>query len=187
MTTVIATVIAQSTRIRGRILGATDIEIHGQIEGDLQASGEVVIEAGALVLANVDAARIVVRGSVRGNLSASETLLLEDGAKVIGELRGARIAIADSAQVRGYVETSGSAGAARPAARRAEAQRPVHSTPAARPVVKAAPAPVAKPTPAPAARPAPAPMPVAKKPKVAPAPVVPVLKKTKAVHKSKRA
>ena len=70
------TVIGQSTRIRGRILGAQDIEVHGQIEGDLQASGEVVIEASALVLANVDAVRIVVRGAVRGTLTASESLVL---------------------------------------------------------------------------------------------------------------
>ncbi len=178
------TVIGQNTRIRGRILGATDIEVHGQIEGDLHATGEVIVEAGALVLANVDAARIVVRGAVRGNLNASEALLLEDGARVIGDLRAARIAIAATALVRGYVETAGAASgttAPRATARRAEparfaAPRPVVAAPAR--VVPKAPPPPPKSVPAL----------VATKAKIAPAPVVPVLKKgTKAVHKSKRA
>lgn len=187
------TVIGQNTRIRGRILGATDIEVHGQIEGDLHATGEVVVEAGALVIANVDAARIVVRGAVRGNLNASEALLLEDGARVIGDLRGARIAIAATALVRGYVETAGaSSGSSAPrvAAKRAEparfsAPKPVAAAP--KPVV-AAPKPVAAPVRVAPPAPRSAPAVVAKKAKVAPAPVVPVLKKgTKAVHKSKRA
>lgn len=181
------TVIGQSTRIRGRILGATDIEVHGQIEGDLHASGDVVIEAGALVLANIDAARIVVRGAVRGNLNASEVLLLEDGARVIGDLRGARIAIAATALVRGYVETAGANGARAPraaAARRAEPVRFPASVAERKPAPERAAPPVRV---APAA-PKSVPAVVAKKPKVAPAPVVPVLKKgTKAVHKSKRA
>jgi cytoskeletal protein CcmA (bactofilin family) len=174
------TVIGQNTRIRGRILGATDIEVHGQIEGDLHATGEVVVEAGALVVANVDAARIVVRGAVRGNLNASEALLLEDGARVIGDLRGARIAIAATALVRGYVETAGASGASAPrAVRRAE---PVRFAP--KPVA----APVRVPVKVVPPPPKSVPVVVAKKVKVAPAPVVPVLKKgTKAVHKSKRA
>ncbi len=182
------TVIGQSTRIRGRILGATDIEVHGQIEGDLHASGDVVIEAGALVLANIDAARIVVRGAVRGNLNASEVLLLEDGARVIGDLRGARIAIAPTALVRGYVETAGANGARAPRAAATRRAEPVRFPASVAEVRKPAPERVAPPVRVAPAAPKSVPAVVAKKPKVAPAPVVPVLKKgTKAVHKSKRA
>lgn len=207
------TLIGRGTFIRGRILGATDIEIQGRIEGNLEASGEVLIDTEALIAADIEAERIVVRGAVRGNLIARASLVLEDGARVVGDLRAPSIGIAENALVRGYVETAASAIAAPPA--RVAAQRtqaPVRTQPAARieprpqPVVRApeprpAPAPVAKLVERPAPPPrAPEPPPsssslsadknkAAPRAKAAPPPpVVPVIAKgVRAAKKAKRA
>lgn len=190
------TVIGQSAFVRGRITGTGDLEIAGRVEGDVACSGDVTVDGGGLVAANVSARRIVVRGAVKGDLTAEDAILLEAGARVVGDLRAPRIAIAQGGLVRGHVQT-GSAGAARPRSASATTSR----TPAvaAKPAARVAP-------PAPAAR---VEAPAAKKQAPAPAarsasgngetkkaatrpgpppPVVPVLKKgTKAVaHHKKR-
>lgn len=199
-----STIIGQNTRIVGRILGATDIEVHGQLEGDLQATGEVVVEGAALVIANIEAVRIVVRGAVRGDLRASEAILLEDGAKVLGDLQAPHIGITEGALVRGYVDsanTTGAArtktsGAARPAPRPTTVSKPAAQV--SKPVTQVSkPAPVKheEPTPPPAkvvpvlgGKPFGKPAPAVKKPKAAPAPTVPTVKKgTKTALKTKRA
>src|SRR5262245_49685129 len=101
------TVIGKETFVRGRVSGSGDLEIAGRIEGDVACSGEITIEAGALIAANVSGARIVVRGAVKGDLTADETLVIESGARVVGDLRAPRITIAQGGLVRGHVQTGG--------------------------------------------------------------------------------
>jgi len=183
-----ATIIGRETRIRARVTGGSDVEVHGHLEGELTVGGEVRVEATATIAADIRARRIVVRGAIRGDLNADETILLEDGARVVGDLRAPRVAIAPGGLVRGYVET-GHVG---------EGKRPAQST-----ATRAAPAPVRHaPAPAPAkhapkaapkAVPAPAPAKPAAKGRLtlaggkAPPPVVPILKKgTKAALTKRR-
>jgi len=69
---------------------------------------------------------IVVRGAVRGDLSATESIHLEDGARVVGDVRAPRIAIAQarSSRVTSKPETQGRRSRA-PSPRR-PAPRPPH-------------------------------------------------------------
>lgn len=183
------TVIGRAAFVRGRVNGSGDLEIAGRVEGDVTITGEVTVEAGGLVAANISARRITVRGAVKGDLVADEALVLDSGARVVGDLRAPRIAIAPGGLVRGHVQT-GAAGAAKPRAASASARATVPSATAAKPIPKAAPsrpaaaaASVSKNNGKPAthrgstlagARPGP------------PPPVVPVLKKgTKAIHKKR--
>ena len=62
------TVIGRGARVRGRITGASDLEIHGHVEGEVEVDGEVTVEADGLVASNLTARRIVVRGAVKGDL-----------------------------------------------------------------------------------------------------------------------
>jgi cytoskeletal protein CcmA (bactofilin family) len=190
------TVIGRGVRIRGRVTGDADLTIEGHVEGEIEVSGEVTIEAGGLVGANVNARVIIVRGAVRGDLTAEDLVRLEDGARVIGDLRAPRIAITKGGLVKGLVQTgSGSSQPSSVSRAKVEAQAPRRAAPVAV-VAHKAPAPVA---PAPAARPvavvapkavpAPrvaAPAPVQHVAKGPPPPVVPALKKgAKAALKKK--
>ncbi len=179
-----ATVIGRETRIRARVSGGQDFEIHGHLEGELTVGGDVQIEQTATIAADVRARRIVVRGAVKGDLSAEEAVLLEEGARVVGDVRAPRVAIGVGALVRGYVETGKAGEAPRKASSVAAARVvPVHR-PAAAPV-KAAPKPAPKPAPAPAKKASGSRMSIAGG--KAPPPVVPSLKKgTKAALTKKR-
>ncbi len=181
-----ATVIGRETRIRARVSGGQDFEIHGHLEGELTVGGDVQIEQTATIAADVRARRIVVRGAVKGDLSAEESVLLEEGARVVGDVRAPRVAIGVGALVRGYVET-GKAGEAPRKAASAAARVVTMHRPAAAPA-KAAPKAASKPAakPAPHAKKAPGSrMSIAGG--KAPPPVVPSLKKgTKAALTKKR-
>jgi cytoskeletal protein CcmA (bactofilin family) len=179
-------VIGRAARVHGRVTGAVDLEVQGYVEGDIAVGGDVTVDGGGMVGANVHGRRLVVRGAVKGDLTADESIQLEDGARVVGDVRAPRVAIAPGALVRGFVDT-GAAGdlgevAARPARAAAPVARPA-TAPATKVVAAAAPAPAPKPAAKPAfashlagAPPAPAKDAGPRRP---PPPVVPVLKKAK--------
>lgn len=70
------------------------------LEGRIVSDGEVVVEAGAEVRAEIRARKVVVRGVVRGDVIATD-LRLEGGGKVIGAVRTpaaeAAVAVAQAA------------------------------------------------------------------------------------------
>jgi cytoskeletal protein CcmA (bactofilin family) len=185
-------VIGRAARVHGRVTGAVDLEVQGYVEGDIAVGGDVTVDGGGMVGANVHGRRLVVRGAVKGDLTADESIQLEDGARVVGDVRAPRVAIAPGALVRGFVDT-GAAGdpgevATRPARAAAPVARP--ASPPAKVVAPAAPAPAPKPAAKPVvashlagAPPAPAKDAAPRRP---PPPVVPVLKKAKGQIAKKR-
>jgi len=185
-------IIGKTTRIRGRVTGAVDLEVHGLVDGEIAVDGDVTIDAQGMVGASVRGRRLVVRGAVKGDLLGDEAVLLEEGARVVGDVKAPRVAIATGALVRGFVDT-GEGGASAPRGARTQAAgRPVASQPARH--VPAPPAAKAQPAPAHAAsKPADKPAAVAGHPahggtnnahapsaqRRPPPPVVPSLKKAK--------
>src|ERR1700749_3748169 len=98
-------VIGRTTRVRGRVTGAVDLEVQGFVEGEIAVLGDVTIDTPAMVGAGVRGRRLFVRGAVKGDLVGEESISLEQGARVVGDVRAPRIAIAPGALVRGYVQT----------------------------------------------------------------------------------
>lgn len=125
-------ILGRSTHVRGRVTGAASVEIAGRVDGEVDVSGDVTVEAGGLVGANVTGRRLVIRGAIKGDLNGSESIALEDGAKVVGDVRAPRIAIAQGALLRGYVQTANGGSAPRAkatTASRAAVPPPRASTP----------------------------------------------------------
>ncbi len=198
----VTTVISRSAHVRGRVSGDANLEIHGRVDGEVEVTGELVVDTDALVAANLTARRIIIRGAVKGDLTATDGVVLEDGARVVGDVRAPRISIAPGALLRGYVQTAAgaaterlgaNAGAAVPRAK-AQAQQ---SAPRTTTQARVVPAPAPRAAPPPARHVAAVPVAV-KKPVVAvpervvakagpPAPVVPALRKGAkgALHKKR--
>ncbi len=119
-------VLGRSTHVRGRITGAASIEIAGRVDGEVDVTGDVVIETSGLIGANVSGRRVTVRGAVKGDLIGAESITLEDGAKVVGDVRAPRIAISQGALLRGFVQTAGGGAAPRAKAHAISAPKVVH-------------------------------------------------------------
>jgi cytoskeletal protein CcmA (bactofilin family) len=132
-------VIGRSTRVRGRVTGAADLEVSGFVDGEIVVGGDVTVDAHGMVSAGVRGRRLVVRGAVKGDLIGEEAVLLEDGARVVGDIRAPRVAIAPGALVRGFVETGASSDAPPRAARAQQAARVVTPAPKFAPATAAPP------------------------------------------------
>ena len=161
-------ILGRSTHVRGRVTGAASVEIAGRVDGEVDVSGDVTVESGGLVAANVSGRRLVIRGAIKGDLTGAESIALEDGAKVVGDVRAPRIAIAQGALLRGYVQTAN--GGSAPRAKAATVSRA-----AAPPARASAPRLVEKKREA--EKPKAAAAPAKKVAKAPPPPVVPALKK----------
>ncbi len=95
-------IISADVKMTGTIVSTGEIDINGQIEGDVRASALTVGETGA-VKGEVVAESIVVRGTVEGRIRGRKVQLCT-GAKVRGDIFHASLAIEPNAIFEGAVK-----------------------------------------------------------------------------------
>ena len=88
---------------RGEVSGEGDFHVAGKFEGDINATGRVLVSDGAQVDANINALAIVIGGTVRGNLSASTRVEILPTGVLTGSLKTGSFSAADGASVKGEV------------------------------------------------------------------------------------
>jgi cytoskeletal protein CcmA (bactofilin family) len=89
--------------LHGRLDIHGDLKIHGTVEGELKASGDVLVESTATVQASIEGANINVRGQVNGNVTARKRLTLGGSGKLNGEVKVSRLTVEDGATLNGNV------------------------------------------------------------------------------------
>lgn len=159
------TVIGQGTHIEGEVHGDDALVVQGRVDGRIQITEALSVEAGAIVQADVEARTVVVAGVLVGTITASESVRLTPKARVVGSITAPRVGIEAGAAYRGRVEMGAidlarqgraTAGAERTSAAQAAAPakappriaspaRVTATAPAAAPAAPARPAPSAPP------------------------------------------
>ena len=137
--------IGQSIVFKGELTGDEDLEIEGQVEGNVRlANNTLTIGASGRLTAQVVAKTVIVIGRVKGNLTATERIEIQATGIVEGDVKAPRLNVQEGAVLNGGIDMSASAstsslaGASGPAARE-EARKPAASlaaapgAPAARP------------------------------------------------------
>jgi cytoskeletal protein CcmA (bactofilin family) len=120
--------IGKSVTIKGELSGSEDIYLDGQIEGNIQLTGNsVTVGPNGRVKANITAKNLTIGGTLDGNVHASERTELRKTAVVNGDVQTRRIAIEEGAYFKGKLEILTDAKPATPAIAAAAAV----STPAA--------------------------------------------------------
>jgi cytoskeletal protein CcmA (bactofilin family) len=89
--------------LHGRLDIHGDLKIHGTVEGELKASGDVLVESTANVQASIEGANVNVRGQVNGNVTARKRLTLGGSGKLNGEVKVSRLTVEDGATLNGNV------------------------------------------------------------------------------------
>jgi cytoskeletal protein CcmA (bactofilin family) len=89
--------------LHGRLDIHGDLKIHGTVEGELKASGDVLVDSTANVQASIEGANVSVRGQVNGNVTARKRLTLGGSGKLNGEVKVARLTVEDGATLNGNV------------------------------------------------------------------------------------
>jgi cytoskeletal protein CcmA (bactofilin family) len=95
--------IAAGSRIIGNISASEDLIVHGRVEGRIQSEATVIIEAAAIVEADILANQVVVRGIVVGDIQAVEGIEIAASGQVAGDLRARRLTLRAGGRVAGQV------------------------------------------------------------------------------------
>lgn len=89
------------SKIIGTIIADSDIRIDGQVEGDLECSGKVVIgEQGSLV-GTIKCQNADLMGKMDGKLDVKQTLALRATAQMKGEVKTTTLIVEPNAQFNG--------------------------------------------------------------------------------------
>ncbi len=104
-----AALISAATCIRGSIRGATDLVVHGRIEGQVQLDRGLFVLPTGVVKADVVAESVVIQGVLVGNVVASQSVQIAAEGRLVGNVSAPRFSMAEGALYRGHVETDESA------------------------------------------------------------------------------
>ncbi|MFK7895861.1 MAG: polymer-forming cytoskeletal protein [Myxococcota bacterium] len=108
--------LGQSIVFKGELSGDEDLEIEGQVQGDVHlANHQVTVGANGRLTAEVTAKTIVIIGHVKGNLTATERIEIQATGVVEGDLKTPRLNVSEGAVLDGAIDMSGGAGASKPA------------------------------------------------------------------------
>lgn len=99
----ISTVIGPEIQVVGRIEGSEELRIQGYVEGTIQLSEALIVEASGVVVADVRARDVVIAGIIVGDVLASGRVVLQAGARVVGNITAPRVSVAAGAALRGQV------------------------------------------------------------------------------------
>ncbi len=125
------TLIAEKTLVRGRIEGAEDLLVEGQVlGGPVSLSGSTLtIAEKATVAADVTAQVMLIDGIFVGKAVAEDAIELRPTARVLGDLHAPHISIQDGALIRGLVDTGLDVELPAPAQTRPAARPASHTEP----------------------------------------------------------
>ncbi len=109
--------IGQSIVFKGELSGDEDLEIDGQVEGDVRlANHQLTIGSKGRLKAEVEARAVVVIGTVIGNLTATERIEIQATGVVEGDLKTPCLLVQEGAVLQGRIEMSSGSAAGRSAA-----------------------------------------------------------------------
>jgi cytoskeletal protein CcmA (bactofilin family) len=99
-----STVIGESIAIHGNVSGDEDLTVRGRIEGTVTVTKALVVEAGAVVKAEIQARSCTVSGAVVGNVTAADSVEITKDGRMVGDITARRVILADGASFRGRIE-----------------------------------------------------------------------------------
>jgi cytoskeletal protein CcmA (bactofilin family) len=99
--------IGQSIVFKGELTGDEDLEIDGQVEGDVNLKNhQLTIGANGHLKAEVAAKSIIVIGRVKGNLIATERIEIQATGVVEGDVHAPRLNVEEGAVLNGSIDMS---------------------------------------------------------------------------------
>ena len=99
--------IGQSIIFKGELAGDEDLEIEGQVDGNVHLQNhQLTVGANGRLRAEVQAKSIIVIGQVIGNLTATERIEVQATGVVEGDLRTPRLNVQEGAVLNGAIDMS---------------------------------------------------------------------------------
>lgn len=87
------TVVGENVKVSGKLHTTSSIQINGEVKGEVQADGGVIIGKAATISGPIRAKSVKIEGTVKGNIDSSEELELDSTAKVYGDIQTKSLSI----------------------------------------------------------------------------------------------
>jgi len=100
------TLINEGCKITGVISGRGDYQISGEIDGDCDIDGGVILARNGFWTGTIKANNVVISGHVEGDIVATGKVEIAESAKITGTVTGEAIAVAEGAIVEGVMKTT---------------------------------------------------------------------------------
>ena len=111
-TQAIDTRIGADTHFEGQIRGTSNVEISGEVKGEVEVDGLVWLRPGGRLTATVKATDLVLEGEASGAFVAAAKIDLRATAHVVGELSSNSVAMAEGSFFEGTIAMAGKSGEA---------------------------------------------------------------------------
>ena len=96
-------VIEKSTKIIGDIFSKADFRIDGQVEGNINTSGKVVVGNSGNISGKLNCSYADISGKVSGSIEVKETLSLMADSYISGDITTAKLSVEEGAQVEATI------------------------------------------------------------------------------------
>ena len=100
------TLVGSKVKVKGEITGEGSLTVQGQVDGTISFStGEVMVDQGGKVKADVEARVVQIQGELTGTVSCTELIALQSTADAKGTLQAPRIVLEDGCKFTGDLDT----------------------------------------------------------------------------------
>jgi cytoskeletal protein CcmA (bactofilin family) len=96
--------LGKESHFKGKMRFSDSVRISGRFDGEIEATGFLFIEDGAVIHADLYAETIIVGGEVHGNITATGKLEMLPSARIYGNVRSSKLRIADGVVFEGRCE-----------------------------------------------------------------------------------
>lgn len=86
-------IISESTLIKGDIISNGDIRIDGELIGNIEAKGRLVIGPTGKVEGEINCNNIEVSGYIKGKLIVSELITMKASARIYGDITAGKLSV----------------------------------------------------------------------------------------------
>lgn len=100
------TIISEDTKIQGNIKAEGDITFGGELKGNLETSGDIIITEGSMITGDIKANNITVSGKVIGDLHSIGIITLNDKSSLEGNITAKAFSINEGAIYHGNCKTT---------------------------------------------------------------------------------
>ena len=99
-------VIAADVEITGTIKSTGSVRIDGKLEGELNCTGDAVIDKSATIKGNINVSSATIEGTISGNVTAKDRIEMKSSARVTGDIRAKRLSVEDGVTFIGRSEVN---------------------------------------------------------------------------------
>lgn len=95
------TILESDISFRGSIRFKKPFMIRGKVEGEINATSDLVVDSGALVNAEIHADRILVKGKVEGNIKGERLVFVSASGSVTGDITSKQLVLEPGSRFTG--------------------------------------------------------------------------------------